>query len=63
MNIGREDNVCPPETGYALFNRIGARDKQLYAYDGHGHDAGRYTHGAVVDQFFSRHLLGGAVNS
>jgi cephalosporin-C deacetylase len=63
VNIGREDNVCPPETGYALFNRIGARDKQLYAYDGHGHDAGRYTHGAVVDQFFSRHLLGGAVNS
>jgi cephalosporin-C deacetylase len=57
VNIGREDNVCPPETGYALFNRIGARDKQLYAYDGHGHDAGRYEHGAVVDQFFSRHLL------
>jgi cephalosporin-C deacetylase len=59
VNIGLQDNVCPPETGYALFNRIGAKDKQLYAYDGHGHDAGRYQHGAVVDQFFSRHLLAG----
>ena len=57
VNIGLQDNVCPPETGYALFNRIRARDKQLYAYDGHGHDAGRYEHGAIVDRFFSRHLL------
>jgi cephalosporin-C deacetylase len=56
VNIGLQDNVCPPETGYALFNRIGATDKRLYAYDGHGHDAGRYKHAAVVDQFFAQHL-------
>ena len=56
VNIGLQDNVCPPETGYALFNRIGAADRRLYAYDGHGHDAGRHRHTAVVDQFFSRHL-------
>src|SRR5499433_2049202 len=56
VNIGLQDNVCPPETGYALFNRIGAADKRIYAYDGHGHDAGRYHHGAVVDEFFERHL-------
>src|SRR5918996_465535 len=57
VNIGLQDNVCPPETGYALFNRIGAADKRLYPYDGHGHDAGRYRHSAVVDEFFARHLL------
>lgn len=56
VNIGLQDNVCPPETGYALFNRIGATDKQLYTYDGHGHDAGRQAHGAVMDAFFARHL-------
>ncbi len=56
VNIGLQDNVCPPETGYALFNRIASADKRLYAYDGHGHDAGRYKHGAVVDEFFARHL-------
>jgi cephalosporin-C deacetylase len=57
VNIGLQDNVCPPETGYALINKIAAADKRLYTYDGHGHDAGRYQHGAIVEQFFARHLL------
>jgi cephalosporin-C deacetylase len=56
VNIGLQDNVCPPETGYALFEHIGARDKQLYPYDGHGHDAGRVKHTAVLDRFFAQHL-------
>src|SRR5919106_4859280 len=56
VNIGLQDNVCPPETGYALFNKIGATDKRLCNYDGHGHDAGRYQHSAIVDQFFAHHL-------
>jgi cephalosporin-C deacetylase len=57
VNIGLQDNVCPPETGYALFDRIGAADKRLYPYDGHGHDGGRVRHGAIVDRFFVQHLL------
>jgi cephalosporin-C deacetylase len=56
VNIGLQDNVCPPETGYALYHKIGARDKQLYTYDGHGHDAGRYQHNAIVERFFAQHL-------
>lgn len=59
VNIGLQDNVCPPETGYALFTRIGAPEKRLYPYDGYGHDAGRVTHSAVVDAFFAQHLLAG----
>src|SRR2546425_1205695 len=62
VNIGLQDNVCPPETGYALFDRIGAEDKRLYPYDGHGHDAGRARQGAIVDRFFARHLLGRQVS-
>jgi cephalosporin-C deacetylase len=58
VNIGLQDNVVPPETGHALFERIGSRDKRLYPYDGHGHEAGRVRHAAVVDRFFARHLLG-----
>jgi len=42
--------TLPPETGYALFDRIGAMDKRLYPYDGHGHDAGRVRHSAIVDR-------------
>ena len=57
VNIGLQDNVCPPETGYALFDRIGSADKQLYPYDGHGHDGGRARHGAIIDRFFAQHLL------
>ena len=56
VNIGLQDNVCPPETGYALFGRIGSSDKKLYPYYGHGHDAGRGEHSAIVDQFFQRCL-------
>ena len=62
VNIGQQDNVCPPETGHALFERIGSADKRLYSYDGHGHEAGRVRHGAVVDRFFARHLLGQEVS-
>jgi cephalosporin-C deacetylase len=57
VNIGLQDNVCPPETGYALFDRIGSADKQLYPYDGQGHDGGRVRHGAIIDRFFAQHLL------
>jgi cephalosporin-C deacetylase len=57
VNIGLQDNVCPPETGYALFNAISSKDKKLYTYDGHGHDAGSYKHSAIVREFFSQHLM------
>ncbi len=56
VNIGLQDNVCPPETGYALFHRLGSPDKRLYAYDGQGHSAGRHEHDAIVSSFFDRHL-------
>jgi cephalosporin-C deacetylase len=56
VNIGLQDNVCPPETGYALFSKIGSTDKRLYPYDGHGHDAGRVQHSPIVDRFFAQHL-------
>ena len=58
VNIGLQDNVCPPETGYALFNAITSGDKKLYEYDGHGHDAGSYLHNSVIDDFFAKHLRG-----
>ena len=56
MNIGLQDNVVPPETGYALFNAIGSPNKKLYAYEGHGHEAGRYKQTAIIADFFAKHL-------
>jgi cephalosporin-C deacetylase len=56
VNIGLQDNVCPPETGYALFAALGSTAKSFHPYDGHGHDAGTVRHGAVVRAFFREHL-------
>lgn len=56
VNIGLQDNVCPPETGYEVFKRIGTTNKELYPYDGHAHDAGGFHHEAVIDAFFAQHL-------
>ena len=56
VNIGLQDNVCPPETGYATFNAIGSQDRKMYPYDGHGHDAGRRDHAAIVEEFFRTNL-------
>ena len=58
VNLGLQDNVCPPETGYALFETIGSKDKKLFEYEGHGHEAGRYVHSGIMDQFFDKHLKG-----
>ena len=56
VNIGLQDNICPPETGYEVFNKIASEDKRLYAYDSHAHDAGSHEHSQIIDAFFSRHL-------
>ena len=56
VNIGLQDNVCPPETGYVLFGEITSNDKKLYPYEGHGHEARRYKHGEIVEDFFKNHL-------
>lgn len=58
VSIGLQDNICPPETGHALFAAIGSSDKRLYPYDGHGHDSGQHKHAAVIDEFFQKHLKG-----
>ena len=58
VSIGLQDNVCPPETGYAMFNCISSQDKRLYAYDGHGHDANQHIHAGVINSFFDKHLKG-----
>lgn len=56
VNIGLNDDVCPPETGYAVFDAIGSAEKKLYAYPGYGHDANGYAHEAIVDAFFRQTL-------
>ncbi len=57
VNIGLQDDVCPPETGFAVFGQIGSSDKKLYPYDKCGHDAGVTAgHQEVVEDFLSLQL-------
>jgi cephalosporin-C deacetylase len=56
VNIGLQDDVVPPETGYAVYNAIASTDKQLFAYDGYGHDANVFEHGAIINRFFHQRL-------
>jgi cephalosporin-C deacetylase len=60
VNIGLQDDVCPPETGYAVFRAIGSADKKLYPYDNCMHDAGSYWHAKIVDAFLAERLRPGA---
>ena len=57
VNIGLKDDVCPPETGYAVFREIGSDDKRLYPYEDCAHDAGGGAgHGAITDRFLADQL-------
>ncbi len=63
LNIGLRDNVCPPETGYALFANVASADKRLYAYPDQGHSAGGHLHDRVVVDFFAEHLRPGTCDA
>lgn len=59
VNIGLEDDVCPPETGYAVYRAIGSTRKKLYPYPNCMHDAGSFWHAKIVDAFLAEHLRPG----
>lgn len=56
--IGLEDDVCPPETGYAVYNALGG-PKELHATPCCAHDAGAYWVMPKVEAFLARHLRPG----
>jgi cephalosporin-C deacetylase len=53
--IGLNDDVCPPETGYAVYNAIRA-PKELHAQPRSAHDAGRHWVMPKVEAFLAKHL-------
>jgi cephalosporin-C deacetylase len=56
VNVGLQDDVCPPETGFAVYRAIGSTDKKLYPYANCMHDAGSFWHAAIVDAFLAAQL-------
>ncbi len=44
FSVAMRDEVCPPSTVYAAFNRYGGADKQLAKYDWNNHEGGQSFH-------------------
>lgn len=53
--IGLEDDVCPPETGYAVYAAM-TNPKEMHAFPRCAHDAGRYWATPKVESFLAAHL-------
>ncbi|MFY8053604.1 MAG: acetylxylan esterase, partial [Armatimonadaceae bacterium] len=46
MGVGLQDDVCPPSTSFAAFNRVrGHREYKIYPTHGHGVPDQHYTAG------------------
>ena len=54
--IGLEDDVCPPETGYALVGAMRNAHVELLTRGHSAHDAGAYWAMARVEAFLKEHL-------
>lgn len=59
--VGLNDDVCPPETGYALVNAMTC-PTTLHAYPRCAHDAGRQWEMANVEAFLAEHLKPATTN-
>ncbi|MGN6561412.1 MAG: acetylxylan esterase [Thermomicrobiales bacterium] len=53
--VGLADDVCPPETGYALYNAMTC-PKTIHAYPRCAHDSGAYWEMTKVRAFLAEHL-------
>ncbi|WP_163511069.1 acetylxylan esterase [Fodinicola acaciae] len=58
--IGLQDDVCPPETGFAVHEAM-ACPKELLTYERCGHDAGHHWAMPKVEEFLASHLTPAAV--
>ena len=60
MYIGLEDDVCPPETGFAVHDAMKC-EKDLLTYERCGHDAGFFWAMEKVEEFLAEAPGGGEV--
>jgi cephalosporin-C deacetylase len=57
--LGLRDDVCPPETGFAMYDALRC-PKTLHTYPDCAHDAGAYWEAPRVEAFLAQHLTPGA---
>jgi cephalosporin-C deacetylase len=54
--LGLADDVCPPETGLAVYEALGTPERRLHTYPGRGHLAGLPGVTAEIEAFLAGHL-------
>ncbi len=59
LHIGLMDDICPPETAYALARRLEC-DLTFHQFAGCGHEAGRYWETPVLEAYLAERLKPGA---
>jgi cephalosporin-C deacetylase len=57
VHLGLADDVCPPETGFAVHRALGGPTR-LHTYPRCGHDAGRHWVQPLIEEFLAGHLVG-----
>jgi len=55
LSIGLRDDVCPPQTGYAVYNRLSC-PKELRVYPDAAHEGGGFVHAQLKQEWLGRQL-------
>lgn len=55
LSIGLRDDICPPQTGYALYNRLSC-PKELSVYPEAAHEGGGFVHAQLKTEWLARQL-------
>lgn len=56
LSVGLRDDVCPPRTAYALFNRLSC-PKEIRPYAEAGHEGGGFVHAQVKQEWLKKQLV------
>ncbi len=59
VSVGLRDDVCPPETAYALYNRLSC-PKEIRAYPDGGHEGGGFVHAQYKQDWLGARLMPGS---
>lgn len=57
ISLGLKDDICPPQTGYALYNALTC-PKELKTYANAAHEGGGFSHGQVKVPWLKARLVG-----
>lgn len=55
LSVGLRDDICPPQTGYALYNKLTC-PKELRVYPDAAHEGGGFVHAQLKQEWLGRQL-------